>query len=207
MVTTSTDENEGGVIMLSGYPFYLRGADPKALAEVADKNRVLLESIFSSQMKSFNRMGSSTIDGLAGTPVCDIVVELSPWPMTDETKGKMAIAGYEYKGVGSHTSQDEWFFGGEGKPGHLGRVVLHTVPEGSEFVRDMNAFVEYVKTHPNAFQRYNDVKVKGAVCMSKKSMEDGKLLGYKREKAEVCDKIKEEAIDWWTKRETKTKDT
>lgn len=193
--------------MLSGYPFYLYGPDPKAVAEVADKNRAFLETTIGSQLKSFNRMGSSAIDGIAGTPVCDILVELSPWPMAEEAKEKMAVAGYEYKGIAPHDTQDEWFWGGEGKPGHLGRVVLHTVPEGSEFARDMKAFVEYVKTHPNAFQRYNDAKVDGAKLMLKSTEEDGKLLGYKKEKAEVCDQIKKEAIEWWTQRKTEIKDT
>lgn len=185
--------------MLSGYPFYVNGPDPKAIAEVAEKTRAVLEQACGDQLKAVDRMGSSAIDGIAGTPVCDILAQLSPWPMTEDAKKRMTEAGYEFKGNAPHDPRDEWFWGGDGKPGHVGRVVLHTVPQGSEFVRDMKAFVEYVNNHPNAFQRYNDVKVEGAVLMSKSSEEEGRLLGYKKKKADVCDAIKREAIEWWTK--------
>jgi len=196
------NNNEKDVIMLSGYPFYMNGPDPKAIAAVADKTRISLESILgANKLKSFNRMGSSAIDGIAGTPVCDLLVEISPWPMSNDDKEKMALSGYEYKGTSPHDAQDEWFWGGDGKPGHLGRIVLHTIPEGSEFRRDMKAFVEYVNTHPDAFRRYNDAKMEGAKLMSQSSEEDGRLIGYKMKKAEVCNQIKKEAIEWWTNKD------
>ena len=110
----------------------------------------------------------------------------------------------KFKGTAPHDTDDEWFWGGEGKPGHLGRVVLHTAPEGSDFARDMKAFVEYVKTHPDAFQRYNDVKVEGAKLMLTSSEEDGRLIGYKMKKRDVCNQIKKEAIEWWTKKNGET---
>jgi len=196
---SSPEQEHEEIIMLSGYPFYVNGPDPKAIAKVEEKTRTLLEQVCGDQLKSVSRMGSSAIDGIAGTPVCDILAELSPWPMTKNAKTQLAKYGYEFKGTAPHDDQDEWFFGGDGKPGHLGRVVLHTVPEGSEFVRDMKAFVEYVNTHSDAFQRYNDVKVEGAVLMSRSSNEDGRLLGYKGKKAAVCNEIKREAIDWWAR--------
>ena len=198
--SSAEQNNDEDIIMLSGYPFYLRGPDPKAIAGIADKTRAVLESTCGTQLKSVDLMGSSAIDGLAGTPVCDIIAQFSPWPMSEAAKEKMAIAGYEFRGTAMHDAQDEWFWGGEGKPGHLGRVALHIVPEGSKFVRDMKAFVEYVEAHPDAFQEYNDVKVEGAKLMLKSSEEDGRLLGYKMKKADVCNKIKAEAIEWWTKK-------
>jgi len=189
--------NNEEVIMLSGYPFYINGANPDTLQAVFEKTQSIFRDACGTQFVSAQRMGSSAIDGIAGTPVCDILVELSPWPISVENKAKLAEAGYECQGSAPHGDNDEWFFGGDGKPGHLGRVVLHSVPEGSEFVRDMKAFVEYVKAHPDAFERYNTVKVEGAVVMSKSDKEDGRLLGYKKKKSEVCDEIKEEAIKWW----------
>eukprot|EP00550_Attheya_septentrionalis_P006517 CAMPEP_0198285162 /NCGR_PEP_ID=MMETSP1449-20131203/4474_1 /TAXON_ID=420275 /ORGANISM="Attheya septentrionalis, Strain CCMP2084" /LENGTH=231 /DNA_ID=CAMNT_0043982449 /DNA_START=132 /DNA_END=828 /DNA_ORIENTATION=+ len=194
MSQSSTAPEEEDIIMLSGYPFYVNGPDPIVIAKVAEKTRAVLEKACGGQLKSVDRMGSSAIEGISGTPVCDMLAELSPWPMTEEAKSRMAEAGYESKGSAPHASQDEWFFGGDGEPGHLGRVVLHTVPEGSEFVRDMKAFVEYVNSHPDAFQRYNDVKVEGAVLMSQSSQEDGRLLGYKGKKADVCKEIMREAM-------------
>lgn len=206
--TSAPDEKDGvndndsltetdNVIMLSGYPFYVNGPDPKAIAAVADNTRLDLEKACGSALKAVDRMGSSAIDGIAGTPVCDLIVQLSPWPMTDDAKAKLAEMGYSFEGTPPHDPQDEWFFGGKAKPGHLGRVVMHTVPEGSDFVSDMKAFVEYVNSHPDAFKQYNDVKLEGARFMASCPDEDGKLLGYKKKKKEVCDQVKMEAIEWW----------
>lgn len=185
------------IIMLSGYPFYINGPDPESVKQVAEKAASILQDACGDHLVSVNRMGSSAIDGIAGTPVCDLIVELSPWPMTKTAKARMENAGYTCQGIAPHDSQDEWFWGGDGEPGHLGRVVLHTVPEGSDFVRDMKAFVEYVNSHPDAFQRYNNVKVEGAMLMSKSSEEEGRLIGYKKKKSNVCNEIKREAIEWW----------
>mmetsp|Transcript_4098 Transcript_4098/g.9201 ORF Transcript_4098/g.9201 Transcript_4098/m.9201 type:complete len:262 (-) Transcript_4098:39-824(-) len=190
--------NNEEVIMLSGYPFYINGANPDALQAIFEKTQSIFRDACGTQFVSAHRMGSSAIDGIAGTPVCDILVELSPWPISVENKAKLAEAGYECQGSAAHVDNDEWFFGGYGKPGHLGRVVLHSVPEGSEFVREMKAFVEYVKAHPDAFERYNTVKIEGAMVMSKSDKEDGRLLGYKKKKSKVCDEIKQEAIKWWS---------
>lgn len=204
--TDTPDRNDGDrgvltetkdVIMLSGYPFFVNGPDPKDVVAVAERTRHDLEKACGSQLKAVDRMGSSAIDGIAGTPVCDLLVQLSPWPMTDDAKARLTEAGYTFEGSAPHDPQDEWFFGGKGKPGHLGRVVLHTVPEGSDFVSDMKAFVAYVNSHPDAFKRYNEVKVEGARLMSAGPEEDGKLIGYKRKKADVCDQIKREAVEWW----------
>jgi len=192
------DDKNNGIIMLSGYPFYLNGPNPRDVQTVFEKTQSILEDVCGDQLVSAQRMGSSAIDGIAGTPVCDIVAELSPWPINEENKAKLEEAGYECRGRAPHDENDEWFFGGDGKPGHLGRVVLHSVPKGSEFVRDMKAFVEYVNNHPEAFERYNNAKVEGAILMSKRGKEDGLLLGYKQQKKKVCDEIRQEAIKWWS---------
>jgi len=191
------DTSNDNIIMLSGYPVYLNGVNPIDVQNVFEKTQSILQDICGDQLVSAQRMGSSAIDGIAGTPVCDIVAELSPWPINEENKAKLEEAGYTCQGSAPHGDNDEWFFGGDGKPGHLGRVVLHTVPKGSEFVQDMKAFVEYVNNHTAVFDRYNKVKVEGAMLMSRSDEEDGLLLGYKQEKKKVCDEIKQEAITWW----------
>lgn len=193
----STSSASDDIIMLSGYPFYKNGPNPKDMQAVFEKTRAILQDVCGNDLVSIQRMGSSAIDGMAGTPVCDMLAQLSPWPMSDGHKEKLEKMGFEFQGSAPHAPEDEWFFGGEGEPGHLGRVVLHTVPKGSEFVRDMQAFVEYVNTHPEAFQRYNDVKLESAMLMEESEKEDGRLIGYKQKKQKVCDDIKREAIEWW----------
>ena len=97
MEVLSTDKNNEEIIMLSGYPFYLHGPDPKAVEKVAEKAYSVLESTLGNQLISVSTIGSTAIDGIAGTPVCDILAQLSPWPMSDKAKEKMANAGYEFK--------------------------------------------------------------------------------------------------------------
>lgn len=207
-MSTSDDDQEdqeetddgGEIIMLSGYPFYTKGPDPKAIEKVAARVEDTLERTCGDQLKGVSRMGSSAIAGIAGTPVCDMLAQIDPWPLADEAKERLAAAGYEFKGGAPHAPQDEWFFGGDGQPGHLGRVVLHTVPVGSDFCREMKAFVDYVNSHPDAFERYNNVKLQGAILMSKSDQEEGRLLGYKQQKEDVCKAIKQEAIEWYKKK-------
>lgn len=194
----SNEEEE--ILMLSGYPFYVNGPDPKDISKIADQVKVILKKACGDKLVAVDRMGSSAIDGIAGTPVCDILAQVSPWPLDGETKATLEKMGYECKGKAPHTEEDEWFFGGSGKPGHLGRVVLHTVPEGSEFVRDMQAFVAYVNSHPDAFHRYNTVKVEGARLMLESPDDEGRLIGYKMKKEQTCLQIKQEAIAWWKQR-------
>jgi GrpB-like predicted nucleotidyltransferase (UPF0157 family) len=198
------------IILLSGYPFYVHGPPPMEIEEVAAQVQTLLEQVCGEQLVHVSRMGSSAIPGLAGTPVCDILAELDPWPLTQTAKERLVAVGYECQGLAPHTEQDEWFFGGDAPPGHLGRVVLHTVPPGSPFVQEMQAFVLYVKSHPAAMQRYHTVKVQGARIMSLPTHKDddddslqqpqqphGRLLAYKAQKASVCNDIKKEAMEWW----------
>jgi GrpB-like predicted nucleotidyltransferase (UPF0157 family) len=194
------DANDGEIILLSGYPFYVNGPPPNAIAQVAAKVQTTLQQVCGEQLVDVMRMGSSAIDGLAGTPVCDMLAQLEPWPMSVEAKERLeADFGYECKGLAHHAPHDEWFFGGDGKPGHLGRVVLHTVPKGSPFVQEMRAFVDYVKSHRNALERYNTVKVQGAreMAASLTQPEDNRLIGYKGKKADVCLAIKKEAMEWY----------
>ena len=51
--------------------------------------------------------------------------------------------------------------------------------------------------HADAFQRYNTVKVEGARLMLEREEQEGRLIGYKMKKAEVCNTLKKEAIAWW----------
>mmetsp|Transcript_24591 Transcript_24591/g.52158 ORF Transcript_24591/g.52158 Transcript_24591/m.52158 type:complete len:289 (-) Transcript_24591:1962-2828(-) len=196
------DASSGEILMLSGYPFYVNGPDPKEVAKVAEKVGDKLKSVLGEELISVDRMGSSAIDGLAGTPVCDILAQVSSWPISEENKQRLDKVGVSFEGKPPHDEQDEWFFGGideDTQPGHLGRFIIHTVPKGSKFAMHMRAFVEYVNSHPDAFQRYNDVKVEGArlSLAEGKPEDDGKLISYKRKKEEVCNKVKAEAIEWW----------
>lgn len=193
---TMASNEEEEILMLSGYPFYVNGPDPKEIAKIADQVKLTLKEACGDRLVAVDRMGSSAIYGMAGTPVCDILAQVSPWPLDDETKATLVKLGYEFQGKAPHTEEDEWFFGGPGKPGHLGRVVLHTVPAGSEFVRDTQTFVAYVNSHPDAFQRYNTVKVEGARLMLENPEEEGKLIGYKKKKHETMIQIMQEAIAW-----------
>ena len=62
-------EESGDIIILSDYPFYTNGPDPKQIAKVAEKVKTIMEDACGEQLRCINRMGSSAIDGIAGTPV------------------------------------------------------------------------------------------------------------------------------------------
>jgi len=204
------EEEHGEILLLSGYPFYVQGPPQDVLAHVTAQVKANLIEACAAAAKdgdekpivvvAVDRFGSSAIPGMPGTPVCDVLAQISPWPLSDLAKRRLAKAGFDCQGISEHHAdggKDEWFFCGAGTPGHLGRAILHTVPAGHAFVWHMQAFVDYVKSHPDAYKRYADAKVKAArnVLLSKETY--GRLSAYKVEKNVVCKQVKQEAIAWW----------
>eukprot|EP01064_Diplonema_japonicum_P009145 TRINITY_DN16604_c1_g1_i1.p1 TRINITY_DN16604_c1_g1~~TRINITY_DN16604_c1_g1_i1.p1 ORF type:complete len:217 (+),score=48.95 TRINITY_DN16604_c1_g1_i1:60-653(+) len=184
------------VMMLGDYPFLPRGLEPEISKKVFLKTEVGITKALGSNIKRCSRMGSSAIPGMPGTPVTDVLVEVESFPLVEEELKAMAEAGYDYKGIAPHGDKDQWFFGGEGKPGHAGRVVVHVVQLGSTFACEMDAFIRYVKVTPSAFERYAIIKLEGARLHKDVSAENNPLIGYKNKKEKVCNEVRLEAIEW-----------
>ena len=182
-------------IYLSGYPFMLKGADPEELRVVFEEGTAKVKEVIGDRFARSSRMGSSAIPGMPGTPVTDILVELKEWPLPEDVLEKLKEVGISFQGSPSpHYEQDQWFFGGEGKPGHLGRMVFHVVPENCSFANEMRAFVEYVTKTPHAFEAYSKIKLEGA--KSHEGEDDGRLIKYKYYKHDVVTKIQSEVKEW-----------
>eukprot|EP01060_Flectonema_neradi_P030756 TRINITY_DN4531_c0_g1_i2.p1 TRINITY_DN4531_c0_g1~~TRINITY_DN4531_c0_g1_i2.p1 ORF type:complete len:213 (+),score=43.46 TRINITY_DN4531_c0_g1_i2:54-641(+) len=185
----------GETIYLAGYPFMTAGPDPACVKAIFEEGTNKFKACIGDRLARSSRMGSSAIPGMPGTPVTDILIELKEWPIPEVELKKLQEAGFEFKGCPSpHYEQDQWFFGGEGKPGHLGRVVIHVVPENCDFAKEMRAFVEYVTNTPCAFEAYSKVKLQGAKELEGES--DGRLLEYKKFKHDVVMRIKSECTEW-----------
>eukprot|EP01059_Diplonema_ambulator_P023094 TRINITY_DN3849_c0_g1_i1.p1 TRINITY_DN3849_c0_g1~~TRINITY_DN3849_c0_g1_i1.p1 ORF type:complete len:221 (+),score=65.25 TRINITY_DN3849_c0_g1_i1:46-663(+) len=190
------EPDANGMVMLGNYPFYFNGVPPDEARAVYEEHKARVEEILGDNVKRISRMGSSAIDGIAGTPVVDILVEVNSKPLKVCEVKKMEAAGYEFRGTAPHNEDDEWFFGGDSKPGHLGRVVIHTALYGCSYAQTLNAFVAYVKVTPSAFERYNSIKIEGARAMMSKHPDENPLLGYKDIKSTVCAQLLEEAKEW-----------
>eukprot|EP00755_Sulcionema_specki_P037672 Sspe_Gene.109380::Locus_89513_Transcript_1_1_Confidence_1.000_Length_851::g.109380::m.109380 len=171
------------IIWLGEYPFYPHGAPQEDILKVFETNTAKVrDAIGGDTVHAFHRMGSCAIPRMPGTPVVDILVAVKHFPLTKEEIERMEAAGYQYKGNAPHNDHDQWFYGGEGKPGHLGRVVVHCVPHTDPFIEKMLSYVEYVKRSPEDFKRYADVKLRAALEASEKGAEGEKVSQYKGEK-------------------------
>eukprot|EP00586_Coscinodiscus_wailesii_P005424 CAMPEP_0172486454 /NCGR_PEP_ID=MMETSP1066-20121228/15038_1 /TAXON_ID=671091 /ORGANISM="Coscinodiscus wailesii, Strain CCMP2513" /LENGTH=205 /DNA_ID=CAMNT_0013252423 /DNA_START=127 /DNA_END=744 /DNA_ORIENTATION=+ len=188
-------------IFLGDYPFCLSGVDQSKLIPIFEKRATMVKELLGETQEEVHvsRMGSSAIPGIPGTPVCDILVEISRFPLSDEEVQKLTVGvgGWEFKGAAPHYKDDQWFFGGEEgvKPGHLGRFVMHVVPKGCEFAAEMRGFVEYVVNTPDAFKRYADVKTEGAIIQAKGD-DPNPVLSYKKHKDDVVLALKKEMRAW-----------
>jgi len=160
-------------------------------------------------------IGSSAIAGMPGTPVVDIAVQLASFPPSDEVIGALANNGYTYKGASPHDEADHWCMGGTGKPGHLGRTVVHLSKPGSNFYGDAVAYVEFCNSDEGKESRsaYAEVKLEGLRLAVEKQQEqeqeqesersnsgsprhDSAHVHYKIHKHKVVSQVLEKAKQW-----------
>ena len=183
-------------IMLGGYPFCTEGVNQEGIVAAFAKLEVGLRAALGDNVVRVARMGSSAIPGIPGTPVCDVLLEVNAWPPTEEQILRMKENGFDHRGPAPHYKEDIWFFGGEGAPGHLGRGVIHVVPEGCSFANEMRTFVKYVTETPSAFKRYAQVKLEGAKIVEASGNDPNPVFTYKNHKEKVVEALLEESKEW-----------
>lgn len=139
-------------------------------------------------------VGSSAIKGMPGSPIVDLAIVIATLPPAAPILTALESIGYDYRGAAPHDRNDHWAMGGEGPKGHLGRVVLHITPSGSDFVDHAVAFVDYCNQNKQAFDSYAEVKLKGARLAMESA--ENRHRTYKMTKHKVVSRLLAEAKEW-----------
>ena len=117
------------------------------------EEKIRIESLIKDSI-FIEHVGSTSIPGMGGKGIIDILVAVSNKREIPKMSSQLIDAGY-YFGPDDGTIE-RWFHGR--KVSDSKRYHLHLTFEGSKDWKEMIAFRDYLKTHPEDFKRYMEVK-------------------------------------------------
>lgn len=132
--------------------------DPQWQADFAAIKKEL-EKALRDLIIGIEHVGSTSVVGLAAKPVVDIDVIIRDYSVFDAVVSRLSGIGYTHEGDLGIPEREA--FGYDSKP-HLRRHHLYVCPENSKELHRHIAFRDYLRTHPEAAQRYGEVKLRAA---------------------------------------------
>ncbi len=102
-----------------------------------------------------HHIGSTAIPGIYAKPIIDILVEVKDITKVDEQSSAMESLGYEV--MGEYGIPNRRFFRKDNQAG-VRTHHIHIFEVGSAQVERHLAFRDYMITHPEAAQRYSELK-------------------------------------------------
>ena len=213
------DSDEGEIIMLEGYPFYMKQPTQK-MNTFFNKYESVLRQSLGDDLVSVYSIGSGAIPDMVGSPMIDILLAMKNSPPTEGQYAKLKEVNVALIGDGKspHDPNDTWFQNLDFPPtedfeefkvngafppdGYLGRLTLHFVHYQNPFIGKALCFVEFLKQNKEAFEKYRDVKVEGARMQSVGESQEENASGmsafrkYKMHKGAVVKELMEAAEKW-----------
>ena len=107
---------------------------------------------------SIEHVGSTSVEGLAAKPIIDIDVVVKP---EDVSKAIELLEGHGYIYEGDLGIEGREAFAYEGKI-HLQEHHLYVCPSDSKELARHIAFRDYLRSHPEAVEKYSKVKLEAA---------------------------------------------
>jgi GrpB-like predicted nucleotidyltransferase (UPF0157 family) len=134
-------------------PISLHAYDPSWPARFQEEAALLAETLEPWITGGVHHVGSTAVPGLAAKPVIDIMVGVADLESTRPCIE--LLAGLEYCYAPYREDVMHWFC----KPSPARRTHhLHLVPSESRRFTDVLAFRDFLRTHPEAFRRYEALK-------------------------------------------------
>lgn len=126
---------------------------PKRFSKERDRLKMFLgEDVL------IEHVGSTSIPGMGGKGIIDIAVAANSKSDLPDVSSKLIEAGYYYEEADG--TPERWFHGKKVTDGE--RYHLHlTFRESRDWI-EMNAFRDHIKTHPEDFEKYAEIKKKAA---------------------------------------------
>ena len=104
-------------------------------------------------------VGSTSVAGLAAKPIIDIDVVIKDYSVFDAEVEKLAFLGYIYEGNLGIKDREAFDYQGDTD---LPKHHLYVCPAFSAELKRHLAFRDYLRTHPEAVEKYGKVKQDGA---------------------------------------------
>lgn len=148
-----------------------------------------LRQVFGGQLLTIHHFGSTSIPGMKAKPIIDILAIVGDINQVDELNQKLEQLGYH--GVGEYgISGRRFFYKGsyEVRTHHL-----HVYEASNPNVLRHLAFRDYMRSHPDAAQKYSELKD----ALAKRFPDD--MESYIEGKNEFVKDQEKCALDWWAR--------
>ena len=114
-----------------------------------------IESAISDLILGIEHVGSTSVEGMSAKPCIDIDVVIKDYSVFDDVVDKLANIGYIHEG--DLGIKDREAFKYTDKP-HLMKHHLYVCPQNSEELHRHITFREFLKSYPDAVNKYSRVK-------------------------------------------------
>ncbi|GAB3792381.1 GrpB family protein [Virgibacillus kimchii] len=149
---------------------------------------VKILNIFQEEITAIHHIGSTAVPGLKAKPVIDTMPVVKDIGMVEQYYTEMEGLGYEPKGEHGILGRRFFMKGGTQRTHHV-----HFFEEGSDHIERHVAFRDYLREHPDAKQKYGDLKE----SLAKQFPYD--MEAYINGKASLVKEIEAKALKWQAK--------
>ena len=131
----------------------------RAWKSAFDAIRAEIEAALGDRILSVEHVGSTSVEGMSAKPIIDIDVVIRDYSVFAEVVRRLAAIGYIHEG--DLGIKDREAFKYTDKP-HLQLHHLYICPQASEELHRHITFRDYLRSHPEAVQKYGAAKEKAA---------------------------------------------
>ena len=127
----------------------------RAWNEAFRKIKEEIENAIGDLIMCIEHVGSTSVEGMSAKPCIDVDVVIKDYSVFDAVVNRLAEIGYIHEG--DLGIKDREAFKYEDKP-HLMNHHLYVCPQNSEELHRHITFREYLRSNPNAVEKYSKVK-------------------------------------------------
>lgn len=120
-----------------------------------EKERDIFSKIVGTTALSIEHIGSTAVPGLSGKPTIDVLVTVNA--LADITPYISSMIENGYIDKGEYVTENSRLFVREENNERL--VNIHIFPKDHEHVSEMLKVRDYLRTHPEKVQEYNNLKI------------------------------------------------
>ncbi|MHC0038036.1 GrpB family protein [Pseudoneobacillus sp. C159] len=145
-----------------------------------------LKQILKSEMVDIYHIGSTSVPGLMAKPIIDIMPVVKDINIVDQFNKEMEEIGYVPKGENGITGRRYFQKGVDNRTHHI-----HIYQLGSGEIKRHLAFRDYLQNHPEAKQKYGELKEKLA------QQYPYNIESYITGKEQLAKDLEKKALDWY----------
>ena len=137
---------EKGIVVLHEYSFEWE--------KLFEQERASLQGLLDDSVVEIQHIGSTAVPNLISKPIIDILLGVRSSDVVSQMKSQLEDIGYTYRLNGSDENQVLFVKGPEEKRTYY----LHITEYGSKTWKNYLAFRDYLRVHPEAVQKYAELK-------------------------------------------------